>query len=128
MKKYVYSEYVIKSMLEHIENALNESETQNDPYYKIGYLRGALKSIKMDISSHEENIGTTVVTCYKQDVIDRFSEMFSREPSEDELQNILAVIGDRFEDYHEDEMKEIVLEKIDDILSDYDFEEMRDAV
>lgn len=128
MKKYVYSEYVIKSMLEHIENALNESETQDDPHYKIGYLRGALKSIKMDISSQEENIGTTVVTCYKQDVIDRFNQLFSREPSEDELQNILTVIGDRFEDYHEDEMKEIVLEKIDDILSDYDFEEMRDAV
>lgn len=116
----IVREWDYQNIMKTIECALRTAEDESQTYaYRVGALEAAIKLIKQDIEMDKDIIGTTGVIWIKQDIINRFNTNYDRDPTGEELEDILENYIDLI-DCGETTAIEYGWDHIDDALYDYE--------
>ena len=86
----IIREWDYERIMKNIDEILNKSEETGDNYiYRVELLERTLKGIKKDLKFNENIIGTLGIIWLKADVIKEFRETYDRDPTKEELDDIL---------------------------------------
>lgn len=127
----IIREWTYESLMKNIDEIMKKSEEAGNNYaYRVGLLEGLVKGIKEDLKFDENVIGTLGIVWLKDDVIKEFRETYDRDPTKEELDDILENYLDLV-DVGEDAAIPIGWEKIYSALDDWEHDnpqENEDAV
>lgn len=116
----IIREWTYERLINNIDEIMKKSEEAGNNYaYRVGLLEGLVKGIKEDLKFDENIIGTLGIVWLKADVIKEFNETYDREPTEDELNDILENYLDLV-DVGEDAAIPIGWDKIYSALDDWE--------
>lgn len=112
--------YLVKRIEEEVRNTLNYLESDEAPISKVGFAEVSLKEIIRIISDYnKKTIGETTVRWISDDIVNDFSERFNREPTKEELEDIIENYID-LEDKGVDYCTQIGWEHIYSALKDWE--------
>lgn len=127
----IIREWTYESLMNNIDEIMKKSEEAGNNYaYRVGLLEGLVKGIKEDLKIEDNIIGTLGIIWQKEDVIKEFNETYDREPTKEELDDILENYLDLV-DVGEDAAIPIGWDKIYSALDDWEHDnpqEDEDAV
>lgn len=127
----IIREWTYESLMNNIDEIMKKSEEAGNNYaYRVGLLEGLVKGIKEDLKIKDNIIGTLGIIWQKEDIIKEFNETYDREPTKEELDDILENYLDLV-DVGEDAAIPIGWEKIYSALDDWEHDnpqEDEDAV
>lgn len=116
----IIREWTYESLMKNIDEIMKKSEEAGNNYaYRVGLLEGLVKGIKEDLKFDENIIGTLGIVWLKDDVIKEFRKTYDREPTKEELDDILENYLDLV-DVGEDAAIPIGWEKIYSALDDWE--------